>query len=179
MARVGLLGRIMLVLLGALSLLVVATFGIDQWQRGQERSPYATRFPRFDQAGGIMALLGDADPAQRPAILRAINGEALRADIVDAPPDETAGTAGTAASPGMAATVGAASGMAVGTGASEVSGHAPARTTAVVLQRGQAMPPFARITCPVTQDASGPARKAATPAMSSGCPSRPSGVIRA
>ncbi len=112
MARVGLLGRIMLVLLGALSLLVVATFGIDQWQRGQERSPYATRFPRLDQAGGIMALLGDADPAQRPAILRAINGEALRADIVDAPPDETAGTA---ASPGMAATVGAASGMAVGT----------------------------------------------------------------
>ncbi len=126
-----------------------------------------------------MALLGDADPAQRPAILRAINGEALRADIVDAPPDETAGTAGTAASPGMAATFWAASGMAVGTGASEVSGHAPARTTAVVLQRGQAMPPFARITCPVTQDASGPARKAATPAMSSGCPSRPSGVIRA
>ena len=73
MARVGLLGRIMLVLLGALSLLVVATFGIDQWQRGQERSPYATRFPRLDQAGGIMALLRDSDPAQRPAILRAIN----------------------------------------------------------------------------------------------------------
>jgi len=111
-----------------------------------------------------------------PGLAVILVGEALRADIVDAPPDETAGTA---ASPGMAATVGAASGMAVGTGASEVSGHAPARTTAVVLQRGQAMPPFARITCPVTQDASGPARKAATPAMSSGCPSRPSGVIRA
>ncbi len=90
MARVGLLGRIMLLLLGALSLLVVVTFGIDQWQRGQERSPYATRFPRLDQAGGIMALLRDADPAQRAAILRAVNGEALRAEIVDAPPDEMA-----------------------------------------------------------------------------------------
>ena len=87
MARIGLLGRIMLVLLGALSLLVVATFGIDRWQRSQERSPYATRFPRLDQAAGIMALLKDADPAQRPAILRAVNGEALRAEIVDAPPE--------------------------------------------------------------------------------------------
>ncbi|WP_244498795.1 HAMP domain-containing sensor histidine kinase [Methylobacterium sp. GXS13] len=90
MARVGLLGRIMLVLLGALSLLVMATFGIDQWQRGQERSPYGSRFPRLDQAAGIMALMKDADPGQRPAILRAVSGEALKAEIVDAPPDETA-----------------------------------------------------------------------------------------
>ena len=90
MARVGLLGRIMLVLFGALSFLVVATFGIDQWQRGQERSPYGSRFPRLDQAAGIMSLMKDADPARRPAILRAVNGEALRAEITDAPPDETA-----------------------------------------------------------------------------------------
>jgi signal transduction histidine kinase len=87
MARIGLLGRIMLVLLGALSLLVVATFGIDRWQRSQERWPYASRFPRLDQAAGIMALMKGADPAQRPDILRAVNGEALRAEIVDAPPD--------------------------------------------------------------------------------------------
>jgi signal transduction histidine kinase len=90
MTRVGLLGRIMLVLLGALSLLVVATFSIDQWQRGQERSPYGSRFPRLDQAAGIMALMKDADPRQWPAILRAVSGEALKAEIVDAPPDEDA-----------------------------------------------------------------------------------------
>jgi len=90
MGRVGLLGRIMLVLLGALSLLVVATFGIDRWQRSQEHWPYGSRFPRLDQAAGIMALLKDADPAQRPAILRAVSGEALKAEIVDAPPDATA-----------------------------------------------------------------------------------------
>ncbi len=90
MARVGLLGRIMLVLLGALSLLVVATFGIDQWQRSQERSPYGSRFPRLDQAAGIMALMKDADPGKWPAILRAVSGEALKAEIVDAPPDEDA-----------------------------------------------------------------------------------------
>lgn len=89
MARIGLLGRIMLILLGALSLLVLATVAVDKWQRREEASPYATRFPRLDQAAGIMTLLRDADPAQRPAILKAVNGEALRAEITDAPPSET------------------------------------------------------------------------------------------
>lgn len=90
MARIGLLGRIMLILLGALSLLVLATVAVDKWQRQDRTSPYATRFPRLDQAAGIMTLLRDADPAQRPAILKAVSGEALRAEITDAPPDEAA-----------------------------------------------------------------------------------------
>ena len=90
MGRVGLLGRIMLLLLGALSLLVLATVAVDRWQRSQEISPYTTPFPRLDQAAGIIALLRDADPAQRPAILKAVSGEALTVAIVDAPPDETA-----------------------------------------------------------------------------------------
>ncbi|TXM64390.1 ATP-binding protein [Methylobacterium sp. WL120] len=89
MAQISLLGRIMLILLGALSLLVLATFAVDKWQRHEKASPYATRFPRLDQAAGIMTLLRDADPAQRPAILNAVNGEALRAEITDAPPSET------------------------------------------------------------------------------------------
>ncbi|MCJ2030583.1 ATP-binding protein [Methylobacterium sp. J-043] len=89
MARVGLLGRIMLLLLGALSLLVLATVALDTWQRRQERSPYATRFPRVDQAANIVTLLRDADPALRPAILRAVSGEALRAEIMDTAPDDT------------------------------------------------------------------------------------------
>ena len=88
MGRVGLLGRIMLLLLGALSLLVLATVALDGWQRRQERYPYATRFPRLNQAAGIMTLLRDADPAQRPAILKAVSGEALRAEIADTPPPD-------------------------------------------------------------------------------------------
>ena len=87
MGRVGLLGRIMLLLLGALSLLVLATVALDHWQRREERLPSGSRFPRVDQAAGIMTLLRDADPAQRPAILKAVSGEVLRAEIVDAPPD--------------------------------------------------------------------------------------------
>ncbi|KQO64583.1 ATP-binding protein [Methylobacterium sp. Leaf88] len=87
MARVGLLGRIMLLLLGALSLLVLATVAVDTWQRRQERSPYGTRFPRVDQAANIVILLRDADPALRPAILKAVSGEALRAEITDGPAD--------------------------------------------------------------------------------------------
>lgn len=88
MARVGLLGRIMLLLLGALSLLVLATVAVDTWQRRQERSPYGTRFPRVDQAANIVILLRDADPTLRPAILKAVSGEALRAEITDVPPDD-------------------------------------------------------------------------------------------
>lgn len=88
MARIGLLGRIMLLLLGALSLLVLATVALDTWQRRQEPSPYATRFPRVDQAANIVALLRDADPALRPAILRAVSGEALRAEIMETAPDD-------------------------------------------------------------------------------------------
>ncbi|MGU3537979.1 sensor histidine kinase [Methylobacterium sp. A54F] len=87
MARLGLLGRIMLLLLGALSVLVLATVTLDTWQRRQERAPYATRFPRVDQAANIMTLLREADLAQRPAILRAVSGEALKAEIVDRLPD--------------------------------------------------------------------------------------------
>lgn len=89
MGRVGLLGRIMLLLLGALSLLVLATVALDDWQRRQEHLPSGSRFPRVDQAASIMTLLRDADPAERPAILKAVSGETLRAEIVDAPPDET------------------------------------------------------------------------------------------
>lgn len=88
-ARIGLLGRIMLLLLGALSLLVLATVALDTWQRKQERSPYASRFPRLDQAASIMTLLRDADPAQRPAILKAVSGEALKAEVTEAPMSET------------------------------------------------------------------------------------------
>lgn len=88
MARIGLLGRIMLLLLGALSLLVLATVALDTWQRRQEHSPYATRFPRVDQAANIVILLRDADPVLRPAILRAVSGEALRAEITDTAPDD-------------------------------------------------------------------------------------------
>ena len=88
MGRVGLLGRIMLILLGALSTLVLATVALDTWQRRQEPSPYATRFPRVDQAANIVTLLRDADPALRPAILKAVSGESLRVEIVDATPDD-------------------------------------------------------------------------------------------
>jgi signal transduction histidine kinase len=89
MARVGLLGRILLLLLGALSLLVLATVALDHWQRSQEHSPYGSRFPRVDQAANIIALLRQADPAQRPAILKALSGEALKAEIVDGEADES------------------------------------------------------------------------------------------
>lgn len=88
MARLGLLGRIMLLLLGALSLLVLATVALDRWQVAHRPSPWATGFPRVDQAAHIVALLRDADPALRPAILKAVTGESLAVRLVAEPPVE-------------------------------------------------------------------------------------------
>lgn len=88
-ARLSLLGRIMLLLLGALSLLVLATFALDGWQRRQEGARVTTRFPRVDQAANIVLLLRQADPSLRPVILRAVSGGVLQAEIADAPPDLT------------------------------------------------------------------------------------------
>ncbi|UMY16712.1 ATP-binding protein [Methylobacterium organophilum] len=90
MARIGLLGRIMLLLLGALSLLVLVTVTIDRWQIAHRPFPWDSGFPRVDQAAHIMTLLRDTDPSLRPAILRAVSGEALRAEIADQPPPEAA-----------------------------------------------------------------------------------------
>ncbi|MGX5777149.1 sensor histidine kinase [Methylorubrum zatmanii] len=88
MARIGLLGRIMLLLLGALSVLVIVTVSIDRWQIAHRPFPWNSSFPRLDQAAHIMTLLREADPALRPAILKAVSGEALRAKIADQPPPE-------------------------------------------------------------------------------------------
>lgn len=88
-ARLSLLGRIMLLLLGALSLLVLATFALDGWQRRQEGSRVTTRFPRVDQAANIVLLMREADPSLRPVILKAVSGGTLQAEIADAPPDLT------------------------------------------------------------------------------------------
>ncbi|HJE25615.1 MAG TPA: HAMP domain-containing protein [Methylorubrum populi] len=88
MARIGLLGRIMLLLLGALSVLVIVTVTIDRWQIAHRPFPWNSSFPRVDQAAHIMNLLRDTDPSLRPAILKAVNGEALRAEITDQPPPE-------------------------------------------------------------------------------------------
>ncbi len=88
MARVGLLGRIMLILLGALSTLVLATVALDTWQRRQEPSPYPRASRVSTRRANIVTLLRDVDPALRPAILKAVSGESLRAEIVDAAPDD-------------------------------------------------------------------------------------------
>ncbi|MCJ2036604.1 hypothetical protein [Methylobacterium sp. J-068] len=63
MGRIGLLGRIMPILLGALSILVLATVALDRWQRSQEQSPYATRFPASIRRRASSACCGI--PTQR------------------------------------------------------------------------------------------------------------------
>lgn len=77
----------MLLLLGALSLLVLATFALDGWQRRQDGPHAKTHVSRVEQAASIVALLREADPALWPVILKAVSGDTLRAEIADTAPD--------------------------------------------------------------------------------------------
>ena len=89
MARLGLLGRLMLVVLGALSLLVLATVGLDRWRHAHEQPPWSGGFPRADQAANIINLVRIADPALRPAILKAVSGVSQVAEIRSTPFDDS------------------------------------------------------------------------------------------
>ena len=46
-------------------------------------------YPRIQQAAGIIDLVRDIDPKQRPAVLRALNGLTLRVSIIDHAPGES------------------------------------------------------------------------------------------
>ena len=89
MARLGLLGRLMLVVLGALSLLVLATVGLDRWRSAHEQPAWSGGFPRADQAANIINLVRVADPVLRPAILKAVSGVSQSAEIRDTPFDDS------------------------------------------------------------------------------------------
>ena len=91
MARLGLPGRIMLILMAALAGLVAATLAINRWERSARRSADTTPYPRLEQAAGIIDLMRKADPSLRPDILPAINGPRLHAAIEDAAPAEANG----------------------------------------------------------------------------------------
>ncbi|MDP4025959.1 HAMP domain-containing sensor histidine kinase [Methylobacterium sp. NEAU 140] len=89
MGRIGLLGRIMLILMAALTAVIVAAIAIGRYERAATPPPFATPYPRLDQAAGVIDLVRRADPSLRPAILRAVSGPHLRVTLQDAAPPET------------------------------------------------------------------------------------------
>ncbi len=78
MDRISFPARIMLILMVALFTVIVATFGIGQWEHRKQ----APRYMRIRHAAGIIALLHDAEPRQIPKLLRAINGDRIRARVM-------------------------------------------------------------------------------------------------
>jgi two-component system, OmpR family, osmolarity sensor histidine kinase EnvZ len=89
MGRIGLPGRIMLILMAALGAVIVGALVVRHYERAAARAA-AVPFPRLEQAAGVIDLIRRADPALRPAILRAVSGPQLRASLLDAAPPETA-----------------------------------------------------------------------------------------
>ncbi len=84
--RIGLLGRIMLILMAALGAVIVAAVLVGRMEPAGPRSAQVAPYPRLEQAAGVIDLLTRADPALRPAILRAVSGIRLHVSLADAPP---------------------------------------------------------------------------------------------
>ena len=89
MARIGLLGRMMLILAVALFAVILAALAVGHFERTAQPTLSTTPYPRIEQAAGIIDLLRASDAGLRPTILRALGSEHLRAVIVDQPPPET------------------------------------------------------------------------------------------
>ncbi|GJD36690.1 sensor histidine kinase [Methylobacterium aerolatum] len=87
LGRIGLLGRIMLILMAALTAVIVAAIAIGYVERGSAPPSPLGANPRLEQAAGAIDLLARLDPAERPTALRAVSGTRVVATIKDAPPD--------------------------------------------------------------------------------------------
>lgn len=91
LSRIGLLGRIMLILMAALGAVIVAAIALGRIERTNTRATQVAPYPRLEQAAGVIDLVTRADPALRPTILRAVSGLRLHATIQDAMPPEEEG----------------------------------------------------------------------------------------
>jgi signal transduction histidine kinase len=86
LSRIGLLGRIMLILMAALGAVIVAAVAVGHMERPASPVVPLAPYPRLEQAAGVIDLLARTDPALRPTVLRAVTGIRLRASIQDIPP---------------------------------------------------------------------------------------------
>lgn len=85
MARLGFIGRILLIVLCALFAIFSFAIGVAYWQRARDTEGRA-RAPRLDQVAAIVALLDQVPASERPLTLRAVNGPRLRVSIEEMPP---------------------------------------------------------------------------------------------
>ncbi|MCF4165343.1 ATP-binding protein [Zavarzinia compransoris] len=82
MARVGIVGRLILILLAALVLVQLVTTAIYLWRRDQAFDARLSS-PLADQATAMVALVEKASPEELPVLLRAFNGPDLLVTVAD------------------------------------------------------------------------------------------------
>lgn len=80
MARLGFVGRIMLIVLCALSAVFLLTLGLEYWQRSRDVDGPA-RAPLLDQVAAIVAWLDRVPENERSFVLRAVNSSSLRVGL--------------------------------------------------------------------------------------------------
>jgi two-component system, OmpR family, osmolarity sensor histidine kinase EnvZ len=85
LARLGLVGRLVLILLVALIMLGLAGIALTLLTRGSE-SGGGLRFPLPDQAAAIADLLDATPAARRDGVLRAVNSDDLRVTLAKSKP---------------------------------------------------------------------------------------------
>jgi signal transduction histidine kinase len=83
-ARLGIVGRLGLIMLAALIVVQLATTALYFFRRDQLLGS-GLRSPLADQVAAVVELMDDADAASRARILRAVNAPGLRVQVVDEP----------------------------------------------------------------------------------------------
>lgn len=84
--RLDLFGRLMLILLGALVLLGTAGVTLFYVREAKRPNLVFARFPRLEQAAGIIDLAASMSPDERKALVRAASGVDLATSVLPKPP---------------------------------------------------------------------------------------------
>lgn len=86
MARVGIVGRLVLILLAALVLVQLVTTSVYLWRREQAFDA-RLRSPLADQVAAMASLVEKASADELPVLLRAFNGDDFLVTVTDLPGD--------------------------------------------------------------------------------------------
>src|ERR1043165_8253388 len=91
LGRLGFTGRLMAIVL--LALLALWSIGVGWAFLTESRDELASQlFPLPEQVAAIVELIEATEPAQRPAVLKAVSSDALRVTLAGQKPQESADT---------------------------------------------------------------------------------------
>ena len=87
MPRIGVISRVTLLVMAVLLAAIVAAIGFNNWRKAHWHPPVLQRASHIAQTAAILDLVLRTDPAERPGVLQAVSGDAIRAAILaEVPP---------------------------------------------------------------------------------------------